>query len=86
MRLLIMTQREDRHQHALMQGSLHTGVPPTPDHLSPGMELDSGSSNAMEMEPADAEWLIRNSQELNGESTKSDFLLNYRLCPDVERH
>jgi hypothetical protein len=39
----------------------------------------------METEPADAEWLIRNSQELNGESTRSDCLRNYRLCPDVQR-
>jgi hypothetical protein len=49
------------------------------------MELDSGSRNAMEIGPADAEWLIRNAQELNGESTRSDFLRNYRLCPDVSR-
>jgi hypothetical protein len=59
------------------------GVPLTHEHLGPGMELDSGSSNAMEMGPADAEWLIRNAQELNRESTRSDFLPNYRLCPDV---
>jgi hypothetical protein len=59
------------------------GVSSTHEHLGPGMELDSGSSNAMEMGSADAEWLIRNSQELNGESTRSDFLRNYRLCPDV---
>jgi hypothetical protein len=37
------------------------GVPPTHEHLDPGMELDSGSSNAMEMGPADAEWMIRNA-------------------------
>jgi hypothetical protein len=49
------------------------------------MELDSGSRNAMEMGPAQAEWLRRNAQELNGESTRPDFLRNYRLCPDVER-
>jgi hypothetical protein len=59
------------------------GVPPTHEHLDPGMELDSGSSNAMEIRPADAKWLIRNTQELNEESTRSDFLRNYRLCPDV---
>jgi hypothetical protein len=59
------------------------GVPPTHEHLGPGMELDSGCSNAMEMVPTDAEWLIRNAQELNGESTRSDSLRNYRLCPDV---
>jgi hypothetical protein len=34
------------------------GVPPTDEHLGPGMELDSDSSNPMEMGPADAEWLI----------------------------
>jgi hypothetical protein len=54
------------------------GIPPTHEHLGPGMELDNGSSNAMEMRPADAEWLVRNAQELNGESTRSDFLRNYR--------
>jgi hypothetical protein len=59
------------------------GVPPTHEHLGPGMELDSGYSNAMEMGPAEAEWLIRNAKELNGESTRSDCLRNYRLCPDV---
>jgi hypothetical protein len=59
------------------------GVRPTHEHLGSRMELDSGSSNAMDMGPADAEWLIRNAQELNGESTRSDFLRNYRLCPDV---
>jgi hypothetical protein len=58
-------------------------VPPTHEHLSPGMELDNESSNNMEMGPADAELLIRNAQELNGESTRSDFLRNYKLCPDV---
>jgi hypothetical protein len=58
-------------------------VPPTHEHHGPGMDLDTGSSNAMEMRPADAEWLIRNAQKLNGESTRSDFLRNYRLCPDV---
>jgi hypothetical protein len=54
------------------------GVPPIHEHLVPGMELDSGSSNAMEMGPADAEWLIRNAQKLNGESTRSDSLRNYK--------
>jgi hypothetical protein len=58
-------------------------IPPTHEHLGPGMEMDSGSSNAMEMEPADAEWLLRNAQELTGESIRSDFLRNYSLCPDV---
>jgi hypothetical protein len=64
---------------------LTQGVPLTHEHLGPGMEINSGSSNAMEMGPADAEWLIRNTQELNGESTRSDFLRNYRLCLDVQR-
>jgi hypothetical protein len=59
------------------------GVPLTHEHLGPGMELDSGSNNAMEMGTADAEWLIRNAQELNGESTRSDFLRNYSLYPEV---
>jgi hypothetical protein len=58
-------------------------VPPIHKHLDPGMELDSGSSNAMEIGQADAEWLIRNAQKLNGESTRSDFVRNYMLCPDV---
>jgi hypothetical protein len=52
-------------------------VPPTHEHLGHGMELDSGSGNTMEMRPADAEWLIRNVQELYGESTRSNFLRNY---------
>jgi hypothetical protein len=43
------------------------GVPLTHEHLGPGMELDSGSSKAMEMGPADAEWLIRNAEKLNWE-------------------
>jgi hypothetical protein len=60
-------------------------VPFIHGHLGPGMEPDSGSSNDMEIRPADAEWLIQNAQELNGESTRSDFLRNYRLYPDVQR-
>jgi hypothetical protein len=58
-------------------------VPLIHEHLGSRMELDNGSSNAMDMGSADAEWLIRNAQELNGESTRSDFLRNYMLCPDV---
>jgi hypothetical protein len=62
---------------------LLNSVPPTHKHLGPGMELDSDSNNTMEMGSAEAEWLIRNARELNGESTRPDFLRNYGLCPDV---
>jgi hypothetical protein len=72
---MISTQKNTPHQIQ--------GVSPTHEHLGPGMEPDSGSSKIMEMEPAEAEWLIRNAQELNEESTRSDCLRNYKLCSDV---
>jgi hypothetical protein len=87
--LKMLIKVNDPHTSPYIQRQLYRqlcmegqGVPPTGEHLGQRIELDSGSSNAMEMGPDDAEWLRRNTQELSGESTRSDFVRNYRLCPD----